>query len=115
MTELAGKRILLGVSGSIAAYRVDHNGGLTLLSGVAGFTGAGSHPSDMALSHNSQFLYALANTTHSIGAFAVQCAQATPTVLQAICDWFECRSMEAVEALREALRALKAELLDEED
>lgn len=59
-------------SGSIAAYRVGHDGDLTLLNGVAGFTGATSHPSDMALSHNSQFLYVLANTTQSIGAFTVQ-------------------------------------------
>ncbi len=59
-------------SGSIAAYRVGHDGGLTLLNGAAGFTGASSHPSDMALSNNSHFLYVLANVTQSIGAFEVQ-------------------------------------------
>lgn len=31
-----------------------------------------SHPSDSALSHDSQFLYVLVNMTQSIGAFAVQ-------------------------------------------
>lgn len=33
---------------------------------------------------------------------------------QAILDYWQCASMEAVEALREALDALKAELLGEE-
>ncbi|MFN8597843.1 MAG: beta-propeller fold lactonase family protein [Anaerolineae bacterium] len=59
-------------SGSIATFRVEHDGGLKLLNGAAGSTGAGSHPSDMALSTNSHFLYVLANTTQSIGAFEVQ-------------------------------------------
>ncbi len=59
-------------SGSISLYRVGRDGELTLRSSAAGFTGATSHPSDMALSHNSQFLYVLANNTQSIGAFAVQ-------------------------------------------
>jgi len=59
-------------SGSISLYTVNRDGALTLRSSVAGFTGATSHPSDMALSHNSQFLYVLANVTQAIGAFAVQ-------------------------------------------
>ena len=59
-------------SGSISLYRAGRDGALTLRSSVAGFTGATSHPSDMALSNNSQFLYVLANATTSIGAFAVQ-------------------------------------------
>ena len=59
-------------SGSLSLYGVGRDGGLTLLSSAAGSTGAGSHPSDMALSNNSRFLYALANVTQSIGAFAVQ-------------------------------------------
>jgi 6-phosphogluconolactonase len=59
-------------SGSISVYGVGRDGGLALLNSVAGFTGAGSHPSDMALSHDSHYLYALANATHTIGAFEVQ-------------------------------------------
>lgn len=59
-------------SGSLSLYKVGHDGELTLRSSVAGFTGATSHLSDMALSHDSQFLYVLANATQSIGAFAVQ-------------------------------------------
>jgi 6-phosphogluconolactonase (cycloisomerase 2 family) len=59
-------------SGSISLYGVGRDGVLVLRSSVAGFTGANSHPTDMALSHDSQFLYVLANTTQSIGAFAVQ-------------------------------------------
>jgi 6-phosphogluconolactonase (cycloisomerase 2 family) len=59
-------------SGSISLYGVGRDGVVTLRNSVAGFTGATSHPSDMALSHDSQFLYVLANNTQSIGAFAVQ-------------------------------------------
>jgi 6-phosphogluconolactonase len=59
-------------SGSISLYQVDHGGAITLRNSIAGSTGATSHPSDMALSRDSQFLYVLANATQSIGAFAVQ-------------------------------------------
>ena len=59
-------------SGSISLYKVSRDGALTLRSSAAGFTGTTSHPSDMALSHDSQFLYVLANNTQAIGAFAVQ-------------------------------------------
>jgi 6-phosphogluconolactonase (cycloisomerase 2 family) len=59
-------------SGSLSLYGVGRDGGLTLLRSAAGSTGAGSHPSDMALSNNSRFLYALANVTQSIGAFEVR-------------------------------------------
>jgi 6-phosphogluconolactonase len=59
-------------SGAISLYGVGRDGSLTLRASAAGVTGAGSHPSDMALSHDSQFLYVLANATQSIGAFAVQ-------------------------------------------
>ena len=58
-------------SGSISVYGVGTTGGLTLINSVAGSTGTGSHPSDMALSDNSHYLYALANVTQSIGAFEV--------------------------------------------
>ncbi len=59
-------------SGSLSLYGVGRAGGLTLLDSAAGSTGAGSHPSDMALSSDSHFLYTLANVTRSIGAFEVQ-------------------------------------------
>ncbi len=59
-------------SGTLSLYGVGRHGGLTLLESAAGSTGAGSHPSDMALSNNSRFLYTLANVTQSIGAFEVR-------------------------------------------
>ncbi len=58
-------------SDSISLYRVGLLGRLTLLDGRAGDAGAGSHPIDMALSHNSQYLYALGTFAHNISAFAV--------------------------------------------
>jgi len=42
---------------------------LTLLNAVAGSTGAGSAPIDMAFSNNGIYLYALANTAHTITMF----------------------------------------------
>ena len=59
-------------SGSLSLYGVGRDGALTLRNSAAGFTGAGSHPSDMAFGGDSDFLYVLANVTQSIGAFAVQ-------------------------------------------
>jgi 6-phosphogluconolactonase (cycloisomerase 2 family) len=59
-------------SGSLSLYKVGRDGALTLRNSAAGFTGATSHPSDMAFSSDSQFLYVLANNTQAIGAFAVQ-------------------------------------------
>jgi 6-phosphogluconolactonase len=59
-------------SGSLSLYKVGRDGALNLRSSAAGSTGATSHPSDMALSGNSQFLYVLANVTQSIGAFEIQ-------------------------------------------
>ena len=58
-------------SGSLSLYAVGGDDALTLLKSVAGFTGATSHPSDMALSQGHQFLYVLANNTQSIDVFAV--------------------------------------------
>jgi 6-phosphogluconolactonase (cycloisomerase 2 family) len=59
-------------SGSISGYRI-HQGGLTLLdaSGVTGNIGAGSGPSDMALSRNGRFLYARAGGAGQIAIFSV--------------------------------------------
>jgi len=59
-------------SGSISVYGVGRDGGLKLINSVAGSTGGGSHPSDMAVSNNSHYLYVLANVTQSIGVFEIQ-------------------------------------------
>ena len=62
-------------SGSISAYGVDQRGRLTLLTpdGVTASTGAGSHPTDEALTRGSGFLYVLLTpaTSSSIQGFAV--------------------------------------------
>jgi 6-phosphogluconolactonase (cycloisomerase 2 family) len=59
-------------SGTISGYAV-HQGGLTLLdaNGVTGTLGAGTAPSDMALSRDSRFLYARAGGTNQIAIFSV--------------------------------------------
>lgn len=59
-------------TGVITGFRVYNSGAITLLNtdGVTGVTGGG--PSDMAMSNNSQFLYALNNGLHTIDVFAVQ-------------------------------------------
>jgi 6-phosphogluconolactonase len=59
-------------SGSISGYSVDRHGRLALLDadGRTGITGAG--PTDMALSGNSKFLYAITPATGEVAAFRVQ-------------------------------------------
>jgi 6-phosphogluconolactonase len=59
-------------SGSISAYSVDKHGRLALLNadGRSGVTSAG--PTDMALSDNSKFLYAIAPASGEVAAFRVQ-------------------------------------------
>ncbi len=59
-------------SGSISSYRISRNGQLVLLDPVAGNTGAGSAPTDMALSDRSRYLYALDSGTAAISAFRVR-------------------------------------------
>ncbi len=59
-------------SGSISAYRVADDGGLSLIDGRAGVTGDGTGPSDMAFSRDGQYLYALTGRTRNITAFAMQ-------------------------------------------
>jgi 6-phosphogluconolactonase len=56
-------------SGTISAYTVSHHGSLALLAAVAGSTGSGSAPVDIALSREDQFLYALDSGTHAISGF----------------------------------------------
>ncbi len=59
-------------SHSITGYSIGHDGSLSILNsdGITADTGAGTHPIDMALSNNSQFLY-VNNGVGGIGAFAV--------------------------------------------
>ena len=56
-------------SGSISSYRLGEDGSLTLLNPVAGSTGAGSSPVDMAFSVNGRYLYALGAAAHTITIF----------------------------------------------
>ena len=60
-------------SGSISGYRANRWGQLSLLDpdGKSGETGAGSTPIDMALSHNSRYLYSLNSGNGTISAFRV--------------------------------------------
>lgn len=61
-------------SGSLTAYRVAHDGRITLrdADGRTGDTGTGSAPLDIAFSDNNRYIYTLNNGTHSLGAFRVQ-------------------------------------------
>ena len=56
-------------SGTISSYNIAEDGSLRLLNAVAGSTGAGSAPVDMAFSNNGAYLYALANAAHTITMF----------------------------------------------
>jgi hypothetical protein len=60
-------------SGSISGYAVMPDGSLSLLNtdGRTGLLGSDATPIDMALSHNSQYLYDLGNGTHMIYIFAI--------------------------------------------
>ncbi|MEO8562287.1 MAG: beta-propeller fold lactonase family protein [bacterium] len=60
-------------SGTVSGYRVTNEGRLVLLDagGVTGVVGAGSSPTDDAISRNGQFLYVLASSTHLVSAFAI--------------------------------------------
>lgn len=60
-------------SGSVSGYQVSNDGHLTLLNadGRTGVTGMGSTPVDMAISHNSQFLYVLGAGSHMIHPFSI--------------------------------------------
>jgi 6-phosphogluconolactonase len=61
-------------SGSISGFSVAHDGTLALLNadGRTGVTGTGSHPVDMAQSHDGRFLYCLANGNGTLNAFKVK-------------------------------------------
>ncbi|MEP7303880.1 MAG: beta-propeller fold lactonase family protein [Acidobacteriota bacterium] len=61
-------------SGSISGYDLDGDGTLTLLNadGRTAETGAGSAPTDLALSDDGRFLFVLASATHQIAAFRIR-------------------------------------------
>jgi 6-phosphogluconolactonase (cycloisomerase 2 family) len=61
-------------SGSISGFRIAPDGSLTLLTadGRTGVTGDGSHPIDMALSHDSRYLYSLDSGDGMITIFRVE-------------------------------------------
>jgi 6-phosphogluconolactonase (cycloisomerase 2 family) len=58
-------------SGSISGFRVGPDGSLELLDadGRTAVTGDGSHPVDMAQSHDGRFIYGLANGNGTLNAF----------------------------------------------
>jgi len=58
---------------NISGYRIRHNGGLVLFhdGGNTASTGSGSAPIDMAVSNNSQYLYALSHGTNTISVFRI--------------------------------------------
>jgi 6-phosphogluconolactonase len=58
-------------SGTISSYRLRRNGDLSLLAAVAGDTGAGSGPIDIALSDDGDYLHVLNSGSHSIATFSV--------------------------------------------
>jgi 6-phosphogluconolactonase (cycloisomerase 2 family) len=61
-------------SGSISGFHVRDDGSLELLDadGRTGVTGPGSHPVDLAQSHNGRFLYSLANGNGTLNTFEVK-------------------------------------------
>jgi 6-phosphogluconolactonase (cycloisomerase 2 family) len=60
-------------TGNISGYYVSSDGRITLFNdgGNTGSTGTGSSPIDMALSNNSEYLYALGAGTHTISVFRI--------------------------------------------
>ena len=59
-------------SGTISSYVVSKDGTLRLLNAIAGNTGAGTAPIDMALSNNSHFLYVREATKGMVDGFRVE-------------------------------------------
>ena len=61
-------------SGTVSGYRVTHGGALSLLNadGRTAVIGAGSAPTDAALSRNSQFLYVLNSAIGTVSGFRVE-------------------------------------------
>ena len=61
-----------GLGKRVSSYAVSDGGSLALLDAVAASTGTGSAPTDLALSDNSRFLYALNSGNGTISGFRVQ-------------------------------------------
>jgi 6-phosphogluconolactonase len=59
-------------SGSISSYAVSGQGAIALRESVAADTGAGSSPTDLALSPHSRELFVLNSAARSIGAYRVR-------------------------------------------
>jgi 6-phosphogluconolactonase (cycloisomerase 2 family) len=59
-------------SGTVSSYAIANNGSITLQAAVAASTGAGSAPTDAALSDGSRYLYVLEDGSDSISFFRVR-------------------------------------------
>jgi 6-phosphogluconolactonase (cycloisomerase 2 family) len=68
-----GKLVFVSNTGSsaISSYQLGGGGALSLIESVAGNTGPGSAPIDMALSNSSRFLYVNDNGLQMVHSFAV--------------------------------------------
>jgi 6-phosphogluconolactonase len=74
-------------SGTVSGYKfAPSTGALTLLhaNGVTADTGAGSAPTDLALSINGKYLYVLNSGTHEIDVFKVHNNNGSLSVVQSI-------------------------------
>jgi 6-phosphogluconolactonase (cycloisomerase 2 family) len=62
-------------SGTLSAFSVSPNGVLSLLdfNGITGNIAAGSHPVDMAISQDGNFLFSLANGNGTLNLFQISC------------------------------------------
>jgi 6-phosphogluconolactonase len=69
----SGKLVFVSNTGSsaISSYGLNESGALTLLHSLAGNTGPGSFPIDMALSNNSRYLYVTDNGLQMVHSFAI--------------------------------------------
>ncbi|HKX83383.1 MAG TPA: beta-propeller fold lactonase family protein [Pyrinomonadaceae bacterium] len=74
VTTNSGKYAFVSNTGSatISSYSIAEDGALTLIDGAAAETGAGSSPTDMALSINSHFLYVLESASHTVSAYRIE-------------------------------------------
>jgi 6-phosphogluconolactonase (cycloisomerase 2 family) len=73
-------------SGTITGYKVKNDGTLTILDadGETGVTGAGSEPTELALSNNSKFMYVLNSATGEIDVFKVNKTNGSLTPIQSV-------------------------------
>jgi DNA-binding beta-propeller fold protein YncE len=65
-------------SANISAYQIGAGGSLTLVNPIAGTTGDGTAPIDLAASADGSFLYVLKSATGEIAAFAINGSSLTP-------------------------------------